>query len=169
MSRSNFTPMERFREILSTHGLKMMEIGINHVRVFLNEKKLFDYYPLRMKLFDYHTWRQLTYPFPGNGNTAWENELEDIIKEKLNLPKDKPAIEIGAVLYQERVYPVREITDNNGNAFRVSVESLGHKLEKDIQNCKPEAIELDESICYYCTEKQIKETGDADIFSMIYG
>lgn len=169
MSRSNFTPMERFREILSTHGLKMMEIGINHVRVFLNEKKLFDYYPLRMKLFDYHTWRQLTYPFPGNGNTAWENELEDIIKEKLNLPKDKPAIEIGAVLYQERVYPVREITDNNGNAFRVSVESLGHKLEKDIQNCKPEAIELDESICYYCTEKQIKETGDADIFNMIYG
>lgn len=169
MSRSNFTPMERFREILSTHGLKMMEIGINHVRVFLNEKKLFDYYPLRMKLFDYHTWRQLTYPFPGNGNTAWENELEDIIKEKLNLPKDKPAIEIGAVLYHERVYPVREITDNNGNAFRVSVESLGHKLEKDIQNCKPEAIELDESICYYCTEKQIKETGDADIFNMIYG
>ncbi len=26
----------------------------NHIRVFYGNKKLFDYYPLRMKLFDYH-------------------------------------------------------------------------------------------------------------------
>lgn len=169
MSRSNFTPMERFREILSTRGLKMMEIGINHIRVFKNEKKLFDYYPLRMKLFDYHAWKQLTYPLPGNGDTAWENELEHFIKEKLDAPKDKAAIEIGTVIYEERTYPVREITEDNGSVFTVSVERLGHELEDGIRNCNGAAIELDESLCYYCTEEQIKEMSDAEIIDMIYG
>ncbi len=51
--RSNFTPMERFHEILVGHSLNAMNVGINHIRVFLEGKKLFDYYPLRMKLFDY--------------------------------------------------------------------------------------------------------------------
>ena len=60
--RSNFTPMERFHEILVGHNLNAMNVGINHIRVFLEGKKLFDYYPLRMKLFDYHNWHQLTYP-----------------------------------------------------------------------------------------------------------
>lgn len=81
MSRSNFTPMERFKEILSTHGLRMMEVGVNHLRVFKDEKKVFDYYPLRMKLFDYHEWKQLTFPLPGNGKTAWEDELKNFIKK----------------------------------------------------------------------------------------
>ena len=107
MSRSNFTPMERFREIISAHGLRMMEIGTNHIRVFKDGKKLFDYYPLRMKLFDYHAWRQLTYPFPGNGDTTWENELEDIIKEKTDATQDKAIIAIGTLIYDERSYPVR--------------------------------------------------------------
>ena len=159
--------MERFREILSTHGLGMMEIGINHIRIFKDEKKLFDYYPLRMKLFDYHLWRQLTYPFPGNG--TWENELEDIIKEKLEASKNKTAIEIGTLIYEERTYPVREITEDSGSVFRVSVEKLGHELEDGIRNCNGEAILLDESICYYCTEGQIKEMSDAEIVDMIYG
>lgn len=57
--------MERFHEILIGHGLNTMNVGINHIRVFLEGKKLFDYYPLRMKLFDYHNWHQLTYPFSG--------------------------------------------------------------------------------------------------------
>lgn len=52
--RSNFTPMERFHKILIGHGLNAMNVGINHIRIFLDGKKLFDYYPLRMKLFDYH-------------------------------------------------------------------------------------------------------------------
>ncbi len=73
--RSNFTPMERFHEILAGHGLNAMNVGINHIRVFLEGKKLFDYYPLRMKLFDYHNWHQLTYPSFGNGESKWENEL----------------------------------------------------------------------------------------------
>ena len=161
--------MERFREILSTHGLRMMEIGINHIRVFQNEKKLFDYYPLRMKLFDYSVWQQLTYPFPGNGDKTWENELENIIREKLDAPGGKAVIETGTLIYEERKYPVREITEDNGNVFRVSVEKLENELLDGIRNCNGEAIELDESICYYCTEEQIKKMSDAEIIEMIYG
>ena len=85
--RSNFTPMERFHEILAGHGLNAMNVGINHIRVFLVGKKLFDYYPLRMKLFDYHNWHQLTYPFFGNGESKWENELDGIIKELMVSPQ----------------------------------------------------------------------------------
>ena len=47
--RSNFTPMKRFHEILDNYGLKLMEVGTNHLRVFFGNRKLFDYYPLRMK------------------------------------------------------------------------------------------------------------------------
>lgn len=53
MSRSNFTPMKRFYEIIGHYGLRLMEVGTNHLRVFSGDRKLFDYYPLRMKLFDY--------------------------------------------------------------------------------------------------------------------
>ena len=48
--RSNFTPMKRFHEILDNYGLKLMEVGTNHLRVFFGNRKLFDYSPLRMKL-----------------------------------------------------------------------------------------------------------------------
>ena len=34
MGRSNFTPMKRFHEILDNYGLKLMEVGTNHLRVF---------------------------------------------------------------------------------------------------------------------------------------
>lgn len=68
--RSNFTPMERFHEILVGHSLNAMNVGINHIRVFLEGKKL----------FDYHNWYQLTYPSFGNDDTKWENELDDIIR-----------------------------------------------------------------------------------------
>ena len=60
--RSNFTPMNRFHEIIDHYGLKLMEVGVNHLRIFSEGRKLFDYYPLRMKLFDYRQWQQLTYP-----------------------------------------------------------------------------------------------------------
>lgn len=49
--RSNFTPMNRFHEIIDHYGLKLMEVGVNHLRIFSEGRKLFDYYPLRMKLF----------------------------------------------------------------------------------------------------------------------
>ena len=48
--RSNFTPMNRFHEIIDHYGLKLMEVGVNHLRIFSEGRKLFDYYPLRMKL-----------------------------------------------------------------------------------------------------------------------
>ena len=77
MSRRNFTPMERFREILHGNGLQSMNVGT----------KLFDYYPLRMKLFDYHDWHQLTYPFAGNGDRTWETELGNIIRKLTASPQ----------------------------------------------------------------------------------
>ena len=55
--------------------------GFNHIRIFLDGKKLFDYYPLKMKLFDYHNWHQLTYPSFLEGVDKWETELDGIIKK----------------------------------------------------------------------------------------
>ena len=85
MGRSNFTPMEKFLEIIIRYDLNAMSVGINHLRIFREGKKLFDYYPLRMKLFDYHNWHQLTYPSFGNGVGKWETELEDIISRLIAL------------------------------------------------------------------------------------
>lgn len=85
--RSNFTPMERFQKIIIGHDLNAMNVGINHIRIFKDGRKLFDYYPLRMKLFDYHGWHQLTYPFAGNGNRTWETELENIIQKLAASPQ----------------------------------------------------------------------------------
>lgn len=79
MSRSNFTPMKRFYEIIGHYGLRLMEVGTNHLRVFSGGRKLFDYYPLRMKLFDYRQWQQLTYPSLIEGTDKWETELDEII------------------------------------------------------------------------------------------
>ena len=79
--------MERFHEIITVHGLNAMNVGINHIRIFKDGRKLFDYYPLRMKLFDYHGWHQLTYPFAGNGNRTWETELENIIQKLAASPQ----------------------------------------------------------------------------------
>lgn len=85
--RSNFTPMKRFHEILDRYGLKVMEVGTNHLRVFLGNRKLFDYYPLRMKLFDYRQWQQLTYSSVMDGTDKWETELEGIINNLMVSPR----------------------------------------------------------------------------------
>ena len=77
--------MGRFKEIIDRYGLKLMEVGTNHLRIFADNRKLFDYYPLRMKLFDYHSWHQLTYPSFGNGDGKWETELEGIISKLIAL------------------------------------------------------------------------------------
>ena len=79
--------MERFQKIIIGHGRNAMNVGINHIRIFKDGRKLFDYYPLRMKLFDYHGWHQLTYPFAGNGNRTWETELENIIQKLAASPQ----------------------------------------------------------------------------------
>ena len=85
--RSNFTPMNRFHEIIDHSGLKLMEVGVNHLRIFSEGRKLFDYYPLRMKLFDYRPWQQLTYPSLLNGTDKWETELDGIIQRLLVSPQ----------------------------------------------------------------------------------
>lgn len=67
---------------LAVYKLKSSNIGEyegKHIRVFHNDKKLFDYYPCRMKLFDYHSWHQLSYPM--HGNKDWEKELRTIIEK----------------------------------------------------------------------------------------
>ena len=87
MSRSNFTPMERFHEILNGHGLQSMNVGTNHIRIFRDGRKMFDYYPLRMKLFDYRQWQQLTYPSVMDGTDKWETELEGIINSLMVSPQ----------------------------------------------------------------------------------
>ena len=71
MSRSNFTPMKRFHEIIGRYGLRLMEVGTNHLRVFSEGRKL----------FDYRQWKQLTYPSLIDGTDKWETELDNIIKE----------------------------------------------------------------------------------------
>ncbi len=42
---------------------------------------------LWMKLFDYHNWHQLTYPFSGNGDRTWEAELGSIIRKLTASPQ----------------------------------------------------------------------------------
>ena len=52
-----------------------------YTSIFFGNRKLFDYYPLRMKLFDYRQWQQLTYPSMTDGAGKWETELDGIIRE----------------------------------------------------------------------------------------
>lgn len=61
--------------------------GTNHLRIFADNRKLFDYYPLRMKLFDYRQWKQLTYPSLIEGADKWETELDEIIKRLMVSPQ----------------------------------------------------------------------------------
>ena len=63
----------------SPDGRLKENVGTNHIRIFRDGRKMFDYYPLRMKLFDYHNWYQLTYPSFGNVDRKWEQELQEII------------------------------------------------------------------------------------------
>ena len=44
-------------------------------------------YPLRMKLFDYRYWKQLTYPSLIEGADKWETELDEIIKRLMVSPQ----------------------------------------------------------------------------------
>lgn len=107
--RSNFTPMNRFHEIIDHYGLKLMEVGVNHLRIFSEGRKLFDYYPLRMKLFDYRQWQQLTYPSLLNGTDKWETELDGIEEELFLTDEDKDLI-------------TRFIGENFPNGYTMSVD-----------------------------------------------
>lgn len=77
MSRSNFTPMKRFHEIIGRYGLSLMEVGTNHLRVFSEGRKL----------FDYHDWHRLTCPSLIEGMDKWETELDGIIRKLMVSPQ----------------------------------------------------------------------------------
>lgn len=78
MQRTCKPPIGHLKNLMTRNGLKMMEIGTNHLRIFRNGKKLFDYYPVSMKLFDYKELHQLTYPTPFNGMDTWATEIQGI-------------------------------------------------------------------------------------------
>lgn len=73
------TPMGRLQEIVEKNGYRIMEIGPGHMRIFDGTRKVLDYYPVSMKVFNYREWFQLTYPTAVNGMDVWERELQQII------------------------------------------------------------------------------------------
>lgn len=76
--------------------------------------------------------------------------------------------ELDTLTYREKNYPVRKISDGQGD-YVVSVESLQNELLDGIRSSDPFAFEIDESICYYCTEEQIRTLGDEELIEIIYG
>ena len=78
MQRTCKTPIGHLKDLMTRNGLKMTEIGTNHLRIFRKGKKLFEYYPVSMKLFDYKEWHQLIYPTPFNDMGTWATEIQGI-------------------------------------------------------------------------------------------
>lgn len=74
--------------------------------------------------------------------------------------------ELGTLTYRGKKYPVRNISDGYEN-YTVSVEELEKELLDDIRSSDPFAFEQDESICYYCTEEQIRRLSDEELIDII--
>lgn len=75
---------------------------------------------------------------------------------------------IDTLSYRERNYPVREISDGR-DTYKVSVERLNLDLLDGIRGLDPTAFEIDESICYFCTENEIRTMTDEQLIELIYG
>ena len=75
---------------------------------------------------------------------------------------------LDTLTYREKSYPTRKISDGQ-DEYVVSVESLQNELLDGIKSSDPFAFEIDESICYYCTEKQIRTLSDEELIEIIYG
>lgn len=75
---------------------------------------------------------------------------------------------LDTLTYREKSYPTRKISDGQ-DEYVVSVESLQDELLDGIRSSDPSAFEIDESICYYCTEEQIRTLGDEELIEIIYG
>lgn len=76
--------------------------------------------------------------------------------------------ELDTLTYREKSYPTRKISDTQ-DEYVVSVESLQNELLDGIRSSDPFAFEIDESICYYCTEEQIRTLSDEELIEIIYG
>lgn len=70
--------------------------------------------------------------------------------------------------YREKSYPTRKISDKL-EEYVVSIEALQNELLDGIRSSDPFAFEIDESICYYCTEEQIRTLSDEELVEIIYG
>ena len=75
---------------------------------------------------------------------------------------------IDTLTYRERNYPVREISDER-DTYKVSIERLNFDLLDGIRGLDPTAFEIDESICYFCTEEEIRTLTDEQLIELIYG
>lgn len=75
---------------------------------------------------------------------------------------------LDTLTYREKSYTTRKISDGQDD-YVVSVESLQDELLDGMRSSDPFAFEIDESICYYCTEEQIRTLGDEELIEIIYG
>lgn len=75
---------------------------------------------------------------------------------------------LDTLTYREKSYPTREISGGQDD-YVVSVEALQDELLDGIRSSDPFAFEIDESICYYCTEEQIRTLSDEELIKIIYG
>lgn len=75
---------------------------------------------------------------------------------------------LDTLTYREKSYPTRKISDAL-DEYIISVEALQNELLDGIRSSDPFAFEIDESICYYCTEEQIRTLSDEELIEIIYG
>lgn len=75
---------------------------------------------------------------------------------------------LDTLTYREKSYPTRKISDKLEECV-VSVEALQNELLDGIRSFDPFTFEIDESICYYCTEEQIRTLSDEELIKTIYG
>ena len=71
------------------------------------------------------------------------------------------------LVYRERSYPARKVQGRDGS-YTVAADSLVPELLDGIKSLDPAAVELDESIAYYCTEEEIRTLPDEELDEMIY-
>jgi len=90
----------------------------------------------------------------------------NIRKEYLDrMERNTEAITIDKTYWKGVAYPIREIQVGN-DIFRVSVERLRDELVNDMRNGIYEAMETNEEIDGYCTDKELCTLTDDDLYKM---
>ncbi len=90
----------------------------------------------------------------------------NIRKEYLDrMERNTEAITIDKTYWKGVAYPIREIQVGN-DIFRVSVERLRDELVNDMRNGIYEAMEVNEEIDGYCTDKELCTLTDDDLCKM---
>lgn len=95
-----------------------------------------------------------------------KTKVVNICKENQDcMEVNTAAIIIDKTYWKGVAYPVREIQADNG-IFRVSVERLRDELVNDMRNGIYEAMEANEEIDGYCTDKELCTLTDDDLYKM---